>query len=204
MRSSGKLFPTLTGVLLLGCLALPASAADFSFTGTFTTGNDVQLFNFSVTAPSNVTLRTYSYAGGINAAGDVIARGGFDPILALFNGSTGAFIDQNDDGGFNVPADPVTANHWDTFLQAALAPGDYTVSVMAFSNFAIGPNLSNGFEGDGFIGNGRDGHWAFDILNVEFASTPSVPGPIVGAGLPGLILAGGGLLAWWRRRQKIT
>ncbi|WP_449422775.1 DVUA0089 family protein [Rhodanobacter lindaniclasticus] len=212
---------------MMGMGTASATPSDFSFTGTFSSDDNVQLFNFTAGGSSNIVLRTWSYAGGTNAAGNNIARGGFDPILALFDGS-GAFINQNDDGGCSlVAADAMTGECWDTYFGATLAAGNYTVAIMEFDNFANGPNLSDGFarSGQGNFtagwnncsasifcdvsnhppGNARDSHWAFDILNVEGATQVppnSVPEPS-SLGMLGLGALLCGLLAW-RRRRRLT
>jgi hypothetical protein len=76
-----------------------------------------------------------------------------------------------------------------------------------FSNHLIGLPLLDGLDsvqlqfsemmstlGEGF---------SFDYAVASIATAP-VPGPVAGAGLPGLILAGVGLLASWRRRRQIA
>jgi len=200
----------LLAPILLVTSVQVGQAANFSFTGDFTQDDNVQLFSFSVTSASTVTLRTYSYPGGTNSAGQVIAGTGFDPILALFN-STGAKVGENDDGTCSqVGSDAVTGACFDTYFQAAVTPGTYTVSLMEFDNFSSGNTLAAGFDRQGqgnftaaafgpagatgpfwdFTSSKRDSHWAFDVLNVNSAVS-GVPEPATfGVVTLGILAAG--------------
>jgi hypothetical protein len=177
-----------------------ATAADFSFAGSLATDNSSRLFTFSLVSTSTITLQTYSYAGGVNQAGTVVPRGGFDPILDLFD-SAGVLINRNDDGYANVPADSVTGQHWDSYLRTTLATGTYTICLTQYDNFPNGPNLSDGFSrlgqsnftntfgcsNGGFCdrtASNRTANWEFDVLGATSAAT--VPEPA----LPALLALG--------------
>ena len=221
-----------TGLTLFS--ADSASATAFSFVGSFTQDDNIQSFSFTTSGSTNVRLISYSYGGGTNSAGTVIPRGGFDPILALFD-SSGALVGQDDDAISGTPGacgpgvvtpDALTGLQWDTCLDLPLlAAGTYTVTIQEYDNFAIGPNLSNGFvqAGTGNFTDAifpcgddpnnlspfhdvsgvspgclRDSHWAFDILNVTQAHE-IVPEPITLS----LFSAGlAGSLAMRRRRKN--
>jgi hypothetical protein len=136
------------------------SAGTFSFAGTFNNDTDLQYFTFTLLQPTaGVALRTWSYAGGTNAAGQSIASGGFEPAISIFQ-SDGTLMNPGISGPCSntgtpistLLPDPVTGACADVYYPATYpfpggqwAPGTYTVVLSIFANAAIGPTLADGF-----------------------------------------------------------
>ena len=91
-----RLLKAMAAVLFLSLtFAHSASADAVSYTGTLASPTDIfsLVFNVGGAGSQTVSLQTWGFGGGVNAAGQTISAGGFDPFVSLFSGTgTGATI----------------------------------------------------------------------------------------------------------------
>src|SRR5690349_14591353 len=117
-------------LLLLTFLALTSATArvsNITLQGLFTLDDGVQLFDIVMATTGTIDVRTYSYAGGTTSTGTVVPRGGFDPILTLFD-SVGTFVDENDEGS-SVATDSATGKAFDARITTTLTASSYIVAL---------------------------------------------------------------------------
>jgi hypothetical protein len=148
-----------------------ANAANFSFTGNLDHDNDFRTFNFTVDSTSDVTIRTWSNAGGTNSDGVLIPSGGFDPLLVLFD-STGTWITWNDDiDGFN--------GLYDSLISWELDAGNYIVALAQFgTDLTQSPTLAEiVWSTDSEDFDGLTSFYALDINVTPLQAPSAVPVP---------------------------
>ena len=137
--------------------------------------------------PYTVAQLTGAVGTAFNVAIDVNTTGAASETLQLFEVIIGGAVAYNYVGP-TVIGD--IANNGNGFA-------DWTLNTVNLAG--LSPNTSVLFHA--VWNNAVDGGESFFLLS----STPvAVPGPIAGAGLPGLVMACGGLLALARRRRKLV
>ena len=194
---------------VLACViagTFPVYADIFSFSGTFSQDDDVQLFTIVLNSDKTLTVQSFGYGGGTSNAGSVPA-GGFATELSLYDASGLQEIEAQDTTGGTAPSacgprniDSVTNFCFDAYITGPLLAGTYILALTEQGNdgpsfFPDGfPQAGNGNFAGGFLdpfdSEQRTNAWALDITGADSAEIPAaVPEPAVWTYLSFIALA---------------
>jgi hypothetical protein len=228
MKRSGALVSGLFAALLLVGFSQRLAADVIFFSGDLETNGNVlncgqactlnpasnsiydyatwaaSVYTFDVTNTTTMEAITYGYGGGTSLTGAVVAAGGLEPYLSLFD-ANGNFL-ASTYSGTTCPAgaNTVNGNCYDVSLDGGtLNPGTYQIAITDYANMSVAENsgapytLSDGFTGLGGLQSGESLSYAFDVILPSDVAVPE-PGTLrfMAIGAAGL------LTALWRRRRQ--